>query len=94
MKHGRLEMNPLRQFPSVPIVQLSGGCFKKVRRHVQLHDVFMDYITVRIILCASYSAIRRTNFVDCKTVVLFANLRWSVEMRNLRAKGLEHEIGE
>lgn len=31
MKHGRLEMSPLRQFPSVPIVQLSGGYFKKVR---------------------------------------------------------------
>ena len=30
MKHGRLEMSPLRQFPSVPIVQLSGGYFKKV----------------------------------------------------------------
>ena len=31
MKHGRLEMSPLRQFPAVPIVQLSGGFFKKVR---------------------------------------------------------------
>ena len=31
MKHGRLEMSPLRQFPSVPIVQLSGDHFKKVR---------------------------------------------------------------
>lgn len=33
MKHGRLEMSPLRQFPAVPIVQLSGGYFKKVREH-------------------------------------------------------------
>lgn len=31
MKHGRLDLSPLRQFPSVPIVQLSGSFFKKVR---------------------------------------------------------------
>ena len=31
MKHGRLDLSPLRQFPSVPIVQLSGPFFKKVR---------------------------------------------------------------
>ena len=31
MEHGRLTMNPLRQFPTVPIVQLSGSHFKKVR---------------------------------------------------------------
>ena len=31
MEHGRLTMNPSRQFPTVPIVQLSGSHFKKVR---------------------------------------------------------------
>ena len=31
MNHGRLDLSPLRQFPSVPIVQLSGPFFKKVR---------------------------------------------------------------
>jgi len=31
MKHGRLDLSPKRQFPSVPIVQLSGPFFKKVR---------------------------------------------------------------
>lgn len=34
MKHGRLEMSPQRQFPSVPIVQLSGSHFKKVREQL------------------------------------------------------------
>ena len=33
MKHGQLEMSHLRQFPTVPIVQLSGSHFKKVRGH-------------------------------------------------------------
>ena len=33
MKHGKLEMSHLRQFPTVPIVQLSGSHFKKVRGH-------------------------------------------------------------
>ena len=31
MNDGRLDLSPLRQFPSVPIVQLSGPFFKKVR---------------------------------------------------------------
>lgn len=44
MKHGRLEMSPLRQFPSVPIVQLSGGYFKKVKDFLNRFETIPDLI--------------------------------------------------
>lgn len=44
MKHGRLEMSPLRQFPSVPIVQLSGGYFKKVKDFLNRFETIPDLL--------------------------------------------------
>lgn len=51
MNHGRLDLSPLRQFPSVPIVQLSGQFFKKVKdflnRFETIPDVLeLDHLTV------------------------------------------------
>lgn len=51
MEHGRLTMNPLRQFPTVPIVQLSGSHFKKVKdflyRFETIPDLLeLDHLTV------------------------------------------------
>lgn len=51
MQHGRLTMNSLRQFPSVPIVQLSGSHFKKVKdflyRFETIPDLLeLDHLTV------------------------------------------------
>ncbi|KAM7451348.1 UTP--glucose-1-phosphate uridylyltransferase [Porites harrisoni] len=51
MKHGQLEMSHLRQFPTVPIVQLSGSHFKKVKdflaRFETIPDLLeLDHLTV------------------------------------------------
>ncbi|KAK2550751.1 UTP--glucose-1-phosphate uridylyltransferase [Acropora cervicornis] len=51
MEHGRLTMNPSRQFPTVPIVQLSGSHFKKVKdflyRFETIPDLLdLDHLTV------------------------------------------------
>lgn len=44
MKHGRLEMSPQRQFPSVPIVQLSGSHFKKVKDFLSRFETIPDLL--------------------------------------------------
>lgn len=51
MKHGFLAMSSKRQFPSVPIVQLSGDRFKKVKdflhRFASIPDLLeLDHLTV------------------------------------------------
>ena len=52
MEHGRLTMNPLRQFPTVPIVQLSGSHFKKVRGQFIFwcRNVLLDFNSLEAII--------------------------------------------